>query len=216
MTHRPDRYESVQAHSVVIPRDLFGIGLFVHFSLTGDPPRVRLDPVFGDAGPRGLYAYPIEAGVHMTFGANRAFAFVLSPVGSVLDSRRYTPSDMDMDMARIAGVVGHAHVQQALAKQQRAIGKGRLDRRYTTPFGTVYYVVSKYIRPELEDEESPVQWSDGERVEDPLAASEIWQAIGYDVLVDWQGAIYSSEPNQAVFLNNKAFAVVDVLAGELA
>lgn len=136
----------------------------------------------------------------VTFASERPFVFVLEPTVHVTQAWSYTKDDLERDLDTIAE---HVDISKAL----RMWDKYKAEfRAYQRPFAKLWYVVTHVERNP--DPEVPIAWrAPGDA--DPRLTRDLLLAIGRPAIEDRDGIMYSSEPEQIVFLDNSSFRVVD-------
>lgn len=174
---------------------------YVHFSSRPEAPQVpprAINTFSGGSGPLGVYAYQTDAH-SMTFGADRPYAFLLTPTVPVTSTAMYSEADLARDLARLAEL-------EDIARPLRLYDKWRKQTSQPgPPFHKLWYVLSKIP---LFDDEPPSSMDGG--FANPRRGRELLLELGHQVIDDRRGVIYGSEPEQAVFLTDDSFQATPV------
>lgn len=187
--------------------------LFYHFSDRQSPPSYRDEAEFGST-PRGVYFYP---GWHVPeghFGTARARVFVAKALVPILNLRNYTESQFKSDVAKLKALVGTKQINDILRRWEK-----HKSQFPSHPASAFWYVISKTVDPgdsglasiglDMDDPDDRPTWGD-QRTEDPVLANRLLRKLGYRAIVDpGMGLIYSGEPVQAFFTDDRAFEIVD-------
>lgn len=178
---------------------------YVHYSSRPEPPEVpprAINQFAGGTGPLGVYAYQEDASSH-TFGADRRYVFTLVPTVPVLHTDRYGRADLARDVRTL-------EQQMDIARPLRMWTKlvARNEARATQfPFTELWYIVTHLTRS-TDPEDTPGSHQSG--CADPKLTRDLLVDLGYSVIDDRHGILYSGEPEQAVFLTNDSFEVASM------
>lgn len=177
---------------------------FLHFSTRPEPPQVptrSVNAFSGGTGPYGVYAWLADS--TPTFGAGREFSFELKPTTTITYTRTYTAANLKHDLSEIAEQPGYA---RAMRSWDKLAARGEL-RNASLPFAKLWYVVGH-----LTDDPDPESWSsDQSAFLRPELGRRLFIHLGHRIIVDRLGVIYSSEPAQAVFLDNDSFIARQIM-----
>lgn len=174
---------------------------YEHYSSRPDKPEVAQDTQhFGSAGsPRGVYAYQRDA-KFKPYATDRKHKFLLKPTKPVTYTSEYSKSDLERDLAKLVTLgVDVPLIIKRWEKYKKNF------RAHELPFSLLWYVVCRAERDP--DPEVPPSWS-APSVSDARYARELLVSLGHRVIDDRDGIIWSSEPEQAVFLTNDSFEIV--------
>lgn len=177
--------------------------IYIHYSSRPEEPRIPSHTVHfmsGGTGPFGVYAYQEDAR-HKTFGADRPYAFNLAAVDRVTHTDRYNDRDLARDLTALRDAVDVDHV---LKLWDKLVAKGRA-RNVERPFTTLWYVVTHVTRSTDPDDQPRIDQSG---CADPELTRQLLVGLGHTVVDDRLGILYSSEPEQAVFLTDDSFEVL--------
>lgn len=175
---------------------------YIHYSSRPEAPSVpphAINQFSGGTGPLGVYAYQEDA--HHTFGADRKYVFILEPSVPVLHTDRYTEAELDADLANIETTID---ISRARRMWDKLVARGEA-RNSTAPFAMLWYVVGHVTRS-TDPEDRPGSGQSG--CADPALAADLLISLGYEAIDDRKGMMYSSEPEQALFLTDRSFRVV--------
>lgn len=171
---------------------------YIHYSSRPEEPQVpprAMNRFSGGTGPLGVYTY--QEDVRATFAADRPHVFVLTPTVPVLHTDRYTQADLDRDLRKLEEMI-------VISKPLRLWEKYRREfRNAELPFTKLWYVISHVEREP--DPEMPISYGPGSGFADPRLGRDLLVHLGHLVIDDRLGILYSSEPEQAVFLTDGSF-----------
>jgi len=170
---------------------------YVHFSSRPQPPEisVRSQNFMGGGGPRGIYAYPLDARA-FGYAADRPYAFRMVPTVPVLRSDTYTKAELERDLAKLAALVDISRPLRLYDKYKSEIPM------WTLPFNKLWYVLSRLPNP---DDDHPPSGT-GTGFANPMLGRDMLLELGYTVIEDRNGVFYGgAEPEQAVFLTERSF-----------
>lgn len=177
---------------------------YTHYSSRPEDPQVpprAINEFAGGTGPAGVYAYQEGAGT-VTFAATRPYVFTIIPTVPVLYTAKYTDAQLETDLHRLAAQVD---ISRPLRMWGRLISDYEARNAFW-PFAKLWYVVTHLTRSsDPDDLPSRSQAS----CADPTFTRELLVSLGYVVIDDRNGMMYSSEPEQAVFLTDDSFKVVE-------
>jgi hypothetical protein len=184
---------------------------YIHYSSRPEPPQVpprAINQFAGGTGPLGVYAYQEDAR-QQTFGHGRPYAFVLEPTVPVLHTHRYTQHQLDSDLPRLSETLD---ISRALWLWDKLVAR-REARNAEMPFAKLWYVLGHLTRSSDPEDAPPLHQS---ACADPALARDLLVTLGYEVISDRYGMMYSGEPEQAVFLTNRSFRVVEERSHDMA
>lgn len=211
------RFESVSPHNFLdtavnaemfyeVAGNLIERGLYVHYSSRPDDPKVpprSMETFSGGSGPLGVYTYPMDFKAH-TFGERRPYIFILRPTVSVLKVGEYGRADLERDLMAVDSMMD--------TKESTRLWNGSVRRNELRgaghPFTKIWYIVNHLTRSTATDPEDRPN-SSQLSCADPELSRQIFVKLGYKVIEDRMGIMYSSEPQQAVFLTDDSFEVVE-------
>lgn len=177
---------------------------FLHFSTRPEPPQVptrSVNAFSGGTGPYGVYAWLADS--TPTFGAGREFSFELTPTAPLTHTRTYTVANLEHDLSELVDQPGYA---RAMRSWDKLADRGE-PRNASLPFAKLWYVVGH-----LTDDPDPESWSsDQSAFLRPELGRRVLIQLGHRIIVDRLGVIYSSEPAQAVFLDNDSFIARQIM-----
>jgi hypothetical protein len=177
---------------------------YLHYSSRPEYPQVpprAMNFLAGGTGPLGVYAYQDDAR-QMTFAADRPYVFALQPRDPITYTADYTSADLERDIEQLAQVPGGAKAIRMFDKYRRDI------RASDRPFAKLWYVVCHIER--APDPDEPLAYGPGSGCADPRYARELLVELGHTIIDDRDGILYSSEPEQAVFLTDESFTAIEV------
>ncbi len=178
---------------------------YIHYSSRREPPSVpprAINQFSAGTGPLGVYAYQEDART-VTFAATRPYVFTIVPTVDVVFTKSYSMADLDRDLERLRATIDIARPLQLWGK---LVAKSEA-RNEELPFAILWYVVTHLTRStDPEDLPSRTQST----CSDPVLARDLLLYLGHKVIDDRLGVMYSSEPEQALFLTDDSFDVVDL------
>lgn len=184
--------------------------LYLHYAFTADPARaVRIDPYPRNSStPIGFYTYSSQ--MRHTFAVGRPFIFVLRDLGTpLLSLAQVTQAELPKLTARLAEIAGPGLAALQARMTRRPDSVRSLARQH--PGAMFYYLVTKIAPPGADADPDFRVSLDDPHVADPRYATELFQALGYGGISDTLGAMYSSEPEQAVFFTLQHLQLVEVM-----
>lgn len=174
---------------------------YIHFSSRPEAPEVPIRAVnqfSGGTGPVGVYAYPEDA-QQMTFAADRAYSFLLTPTVPMLSTRTYSADELGVDLARLAQLADIARPLRLWERMKREI------RGHQLPFTKLWYVLARIPNPHADPDDPLPGGGDNSGFAAPALGRDLLITLGHLAIDDRLGIMYSSEPEQAVFLTNDSF-----------
>ncbi len=174
---------------------------YVHFSSRPEAPQVPLRAMnrfAGGTGPLGVYAYQLDAHAK-TFAADRAYAFELTPTVPILYTDKYTQAELDRDLAKLATLVDISRPLRIWERFKPEIRENQL------PFTKLWYVLARIPSRFADPDDPPPGGGPGAGFADPSSGRDLLVSLGHQIIDDRRGIMYTSEPEQAVFLTDTSF-----------
>ncbi len=186
--------------------------IYLHYAFSDDPSSVvQISKAPRNSStPIGFYTYSAQG--LRTFAVGRPYIFVLryDEEAPLLELDAVSRSELDVLMIRLDSLLPKGELSALSARMKKQ--SSRLPVRVKQSAGALFYfTVVKCAPPGAYDDEDFRLSLDDESAVAPAYASELFQELGYEGVVDTTGAIYSSEPNQVVFFTTDHLEVVEVL-----